>query len=127
MLGGMKVNRRPSMLGAALAAAWVLVVLAGASAWAEPLQRVEAKRVCMMNNSVFPKDQIPVVVGGKTYFGCCEMCKERLANDPSVREAVDPVSKKKVDKASAVIGVRADGTVLYFESEKTYRDFEQQS
>jgi YHS domain-containing protein len=83
---------------------------------AESLQQVEAKRVCMVNDNLFPKDQIPVQVSGKTYFGCCEMCKERLTLDANLRQAVDPVSKKSVDKATAVIGARPDGRVLYFEN-----------
>ena len=91
-------------------------LLAAPAARAEPVQRVEAKRVCMVNDSLFPKDQIPVRVGDKTYFGCCEMCKGRLANDAAVRQAVDPVSKKTVDKATAVIGAQPDGSVLYFEN-----------
>ena len=91
-------------------------LLAAPAARAEPVQRVDAKRVCMVNDSLFPKDQIPVRVGDKTYFGCCEMCKGRLANDAAVRQAVDPVSKKTVDKATAVIGAQPDGSVLYFEN-----------
>jgi YHS domain-containing protein len=91
-------------------------LLAAPAARAEPVQRVDAKRVCMVNDSLFPKDQIPVQVGDKTYFGCCEMCKGRLAGDASVRQAVDPVSQKTVDKATAVIGALPDGRVLYFEN-----------
>ena len=48
------------------------------------------------------------------------MCKERLAKDVAAREAVDPVSGKKVDKATAVIGALADGSVLYFENDKNF-------
>lgn len=92
------------------------VLLAAPAVRAEPVQRVEAKRVCMVNDSLFPKDQIPVQVSGKTYFGCCEMCKGRLAGDASIRQALDPVSRKTVDKATAVIGARPDGQVFYFES-----------
>ncbi len=88
-----------------------------------PLTKVETKKVCMVNNTVFEKDQIPVKVENKTYYGCCEMCKERLAKDATARMAVDPVSGKKVDKATAVIGAQADGTVLYFESEKTLEQY----
>lgn len=105
---------RPVRLLPALLALASLVAAPLASA--EPLQRVEAKRVCMVNDNLFPKDQIPVQVSGKTYFGCCEMCKERLNADASLRQAVDPVSKKSVDKAKAVIGARPDGRVLYFEN-----------
>ena len=88
------------------------------------LKRVETKKVCMVNNAVFEKDQIPVQVSGKTYYGCCEMCKERLAKDAAARTATDPVSGKTVDKATAVIAAKADGTVLYFESEKTLEQYE---
>jgi YHS domain-containing protein len=88
------------------------------------LKRVEAKKVCMINNQLFEKDQIPVPVQGKTYYGCCEMCKERLAKDVNARTATDPVTGKTVDKATAVIAAQADGSVLYFESEKTLDQYE---
>ena len=87
------------------------------------LKRVETKKVCMVNNTVFEKDQIPVAVQGKMYYGCCEMCKERLARDTGARTAVDPVSGKTVDKAKAVIGARPDGSVLYFESEENLAEY----
>lgn len=83
------------------------------------LKQVETKKVCMINNQVFEKDQIPVQVEGKTYYGCCEMCKERLAKDAAARQAVDPVTGKTVDKAKAVIAALPDGKVLYFESVET--------
>ncbi len=101
-----------------------LTLLLGAGpATADPLTRVEAKRVCMVNDTLFPRDQIPVEVEGKTYFGCCEMCKGQLEHDASTRRAVDPVSGKTVDKATAVIGAAPDGKVFYFESEKTFAEF----
>lgn len=82
------------------------------------LARVDPSFVCMVNNQYMGKAQIPVAVDGKTYFGCCEMCKSRLAQDPESRAAVDPVSGATVDKASAVIGREASGAVVYFENEK---------
>jgi YHS domain-containing protein len=90
---------------------------------APALQRVETKKVCMVNDAVFERDQIPVEVEGKTYFGCCEMCKKRLAEDLAVRQAVDPVSGKTVDKATAVIGALPDGKVLYLESAETFERY----
>lgn len=87
------------------------------------LKRVEAKKVCMVNNAVFEKDQIPIAVEGKTYYGCCDMCKERLAKDVESRTGVDPVTGKKVDKATAVIAALPDGKVLYFESEETLKKY----
>lgn len=85
--------------------------------------KIQPKRVCMINNAAMPKDQIPVVVEGKTYYGCCPMCKERLARDAASRVAVDPVSGKSVDKATAVIGALKGGDVLYFENEKNLAAF----
>src|SRR5262245_61283291 len=95
-------TRRSLVLGAAVLAVSSLAP----RVFAEPIAHVPAKRVCMVNNTVFPEDQIPVAVEGRTYFGCCEMCKGRLAADPSVRTAVDPISGKSVDKAKAVIGAK---------------------
>lgn len=101
----------------------VLLACFAATARAESLTKVEAKRVCMVNDTVFPRDQIPVEVEGRTYFGCCEMCKGRLASDTAVRQSVDPVSGKTVDKATAVIGAGADGKVQYFESDRTFTEY----
>lgn len=81
-----------------------------------PLTQVETKYVCMINNQKFDKEQIAVEVEGQTYYGCCEMCKEKLKNDKASRWATDPVSGKKVDKAKAVIGVNAEGKAFYFEN-----------
>lgn len=118
----MEVRRQMvRVLTVVLAAA--LLVSIGTAVRAEPLERVESKRVCMVNDTVFPRDQIPVDVDGKTYFGCCEMCKGRLAKDASVRSATDPVTGKSVDKATAIIGAGPDGKVQYFESEETFSRF----
>jgi YHS domain-containing protein len=91
------------------------------------LVQVETKYVCMINNQRFDKEQIAVAVAGKTYYGCCEMCKDKLKNDPKSRMAVDPVSGKKVDKAKAVIGADAAGKVFYFESVQNLKKFKASS
>lgn len=87
------------------------------------LVRVASENVCMVNDQDMEKPQIPVVVGGKTYFGCCAMCKEKLEKNASARTAVDPVSGKAVDKAGAVIARNEAGNVFYFESEETLRRY----
>ena len=87
------------------------------------IMRVEPNLVCMVNNQYMGKAQIPVAVDGKTYFGCCEMCKSRLAQDPTSRAALDPVSGATVDKAAAVIGRDASGAVLYFENERNLQHY----
>jgi YHS domain-containing protein len=104
-----------------LTACLIVALLACGSALAEKraVKRVESKKVCMITEAVYEKDQIPVTVDGKTYYGCCDMCKEMLAKDPTKRVATDPVSGKPVDKAEAVIGELPDGKVLFFESEKS--------
>lgn len=93
------------------------------SAFAQKIIQVENKKVCMVTNMLFPRDQIPVQVGKKTYYGCCENCKKTLSEDASSRTALDPVSGKRVDKAQAVIGAFADGSVLYFESKKNLETY----
>ncbi len=87
------------------------------------LTRLEARYVCMVNNQRYSKEQIPVVVEGNTYYGCCEMCKGMLKNDPKIRSAVDPVSGNVVDKATSVIGALPDGKVYYFQSEANFHKF----
>ena len=67
------------------------------------LTEVDSKYVCMVTNQLFVKEQIPVEMEGKTYYGCCEMCEAKIKNNPQSREATDPVSGKKVDKAEAII------------------------
>jgi YHS domain-containing protein len=80
------------------------------------LTRVDNKQVCMVNNGYMKKDQIPVPVEDRTYYGCCQMCVTALQSDKTKRVAIDPVSGKKVDKSLAVIGADADGNVFYFET-----------
>ncbi|MCK6418900.1 MAG: TRASH domain-containing protein [Alphaproteobacteria bacterium] len=84
------------------------------------LKSVEAKYVCMMNNKVFDTPQIAIEVEGKTYYGCCPMCADKLKNDASLRSAVDPVSGKQVDKSNAVIGADPHGMTYYFESQENF-------
>ena len=108
--------------------AFVLIALIGGfslSAQANTtLKKVESQYVCMINNKLFDKAQIPVTVNGKTYYGCCPMCKEKLEKSAEARSAVDPVSKKPVDKATATIGAASDGTVYYFENEGNLKKFD---
>ncbi|MEO8502879.1 MAG: hypothetical protein ABI609_03190 [Acidobacteriota bacterium] len=130
------MNRTSIRLATTLPVALLLATLvtpafAATSAPAEKpaaaVVKVEPKKVCMINNQFMDKDQIPVEVEGKTYYGCCAMCKERLAKDAEARKAVDPLSGKSVDKAKAVIGAHSDGTVLYFENEENLAKFAAQS
>jgi YHS domain-containing protein len=92
-------------------------------AQASELKRVPTEQVCMVNDAFMGKKQIPIPVQGKTYYGCCQMCVSTLTNDAAERQAIDPVSRQAVDKATAIIGALPDGSVFYFENEanlKTY-------
>ncbi len=76
-------------------------------------------RVCMVQDTVMAVPAVPVELGGKTYFGCCEMCKGRIAGDPErYTLGTDPVTGKTVDKATAAL-LSVDGRVFYFESAGT--------
>ncbi|SMG15429.1 hypothetical protein SAMN05660862_0957 [Sphingobacterium psychroaquaticum] len=81
--------------------------------------------VCMVNDAYMGKKQIEVPFEGKMYYGCCNMCKERIPKDAKIRYAIDPYTLEKVDKATAYIVLIGDqGEVAYFENEASYRSFE---
>lgn len=108
--------------------AFVFSTFIGSKALAkEALTIVPTKRVCMVTNMVFPKDQIPVTHAGKTYYGCCENCKNTLSTDASARTAIDPMTNKKIDKATAVIAAKEDGSVVYFENQASFQKYQSQS
>ncbi|AQX07927.1 hypothetical protein [Elizabethkingia ursingii] len=86
--------------------------------------KVPNETVCMVNDAYMGKKQIEVPHDGKTYYGCCEMCVERIPKDKSVREATDPFSGEKIDKANAYIVMVGDnGEVAYFKNEENYKKF----
>lgn len=110
----------------AITALFTLISFCSYTFAAENLKVVENEKVCMVTDQLFPKKQIPITVEGKTYYGCCENCKASLGKDPKVRKAIDPISKKPVDKATAVIAAREDGTVIYFENKTTLEKYQKQ-
>ena len=116
----MRKNRVTRTVG--LAFGLVLVVaLAAQRAWAAP-PRVEIPTragVCMMQDTVMAGPAIALTHDGKTYYGCCEMCKAKIAADPKrYTLSRDPISGTVVDKATAEL-LSVDGRVLYFESSDT--------
>jgi len=79
--------------------------------------------VCMVNNAYMGVPQLEVSFEGKTYYGCCEMCQERIPKEKEVRTAIDLYTLKAIDKANAYIVLIGDsGEVAYFENEKNYKD-----
>lgn len=90
---------------------------------------LKSSLVCFVNNKYMGIDQIPVEVEGKTYYGCCPNCVEKIKNLREVRYANDPLTGKEVDKALAYIVLSPQGNndVLYFESEQNYLTYIQNS
>ena len=80
--------------------------------------KVPNKQVCMVNNAYMGKDQFEVPYDGKTYYGCCNMCVERIPNDETARKAKDPFTGKEILKDQ-------QGNVDYFENEENYKKFSQ--
>jgi len=120
----MKTNRVALALLFILVLFSTVAVIAGESeASNDQAVLVEPKNVCMINNRSMANEQIPVEIDGKTYYGCCAMCKERLEKDETSRYAIDPVSGKKVDKSKAVIGALPGAAVLYFENETNLKKY----
>ena len=92
--------------------------------------KIDKNLVCMMNDKYMDgKEQIPIEVEGKTYYGCCQGCVTALNYKRSTRYSIDPLSGKEVDKADAYIVMKTDGSkrVLYFESIENYLKFINQS
>lgn len=83
-----------------------------------PGEGINPKMVCMVKDMYMGIDQVPVSVQDKTYYACCDQCIRDLNNDQSVRYAIDPYSKVRVDKADAFITMNSvkKGAILYFES-----------
>lgn len=88
------------------------------------VESLPVNQVCMINNAFMGKDQIPVPVGNKVYYGCCEGCVDKLTNIEETRYATDPLTGQKVDKADAFVVLKPGGsTVLYFASKEHYLTF----
>lgn len=81
--------------------------------------------VCMVNNAFMGIPQIAVNVDGKTYYGCCDMCEQKLKDSDAHRYAKDPLTGERVDKANAFIVLTAPNSyqVAYFASEDNFLKF----
>lgn len=85
---------------------------------------VPSNLVCMVNDAYMGREQIEVPFDGKMYYGCCEMCEERIPKDGTVRYAIDPHTLERVDKATAYIVLLSNnGAVAYFENQENYQNF----
>lgn len=90
-------------------------------AWSQNID--DKKFVCMMQDSLQVKPGEPIEIDGKTYYGCCPMCAEKMKTDPSkYTKAKDPVTGEIVDKSSSYI-FAYQGDAYYFKSEANRERF----
>jgi YHS domain-containing protein len=81
------------------------------------------ENVCVVRDTVHAKAGVPHEYNGKTYYLCCEMCRDSIKNEPAkYTTAKDPVSGKQVDKAAAFI-YNLEGKAYYFESDANRKAF----
>lgn len=91
----------------------------------EKVKQVSKEYVCMTQDSVFQRKLSPVVVNGKTYFGCCQGCVKAMKENPKKYcYSRDPVTDEIVDKAEAFI-MNFRGKALYFKGEENAKKFAQ--
>lgn len=87
---------------------------------------ISHSKICMVDD-IYQGDYptLSVKVANKPYYGCDAKAIHELSSKQDVRFAIDPVTKRKVDKASAIVGLHAkrDGKVVYFESKETFDQF----
>ena len=83
-------------------------------------------KICMVDD-IYQGDYptINFSLANKTYFGCDAKAIQSLTTNADLRSAIDPVTHRKIDKASAVIAIdpKRDGKVLYFESMQTFTQY----
>jgi len=85
---------------------------------------VPSHLVCMVNDTFMGTPQLEVRYQNKTYYGCCQMCQERIPKDSVVRYAKDPHTLEPVDKADAyIVLIGNQGEVAYFKNEASYQQF----
>lgn len=107
---------------------WLLLILVLVQcltlpAFAENGNIDKRDRVCMMQDSVMEKAGVPVQYMGKTYYGCCPMCSDRITSEPEkYTKALDPVTHATVDKATALI-YGYNGHAYYFNTESSRAAF----
>lgn len=110
------------MKNLALPAPLIFLLSLGA-AWAASGDVDKREYVCMMQDMILTKPGVPIQYQGKTYYGCCEMCKEKIRIDPKkYTRSLDLVSGKLIDKSTAFI-FGLNGDAYYFSSEANRKTF----
>ena len=101
----------------------VLCLLSSALAYTDSGNVDKRETVCAVRDTVGAKAGLPHEYNGKTYYLCCEMCRDSIKNEPAKYTlAKDHVSGKQVDKAVAFI-YNLEGKAYYFENEANRKSF----
>ncbi len=103
-------------------AAWIIMGAGGNKAG---LTIIDPSHTCMGSNMAQAKAQNYADIDGKRYYGCTNMCITNLKENPGFRYGIDPVSGKRVDKATALVAKQSHGALLYFEGEETFRAYKE--
>lgn len=87
---------------------------------------ISHSKVCMVDD-IYQGDYptLPIPILNTTYFGCDHKATRDLLAKPELRVAIDPITKRTVDKALGIIAIdpKRDGKVLYFESMVTFSQY----
>jgi YHS domain-containing protein len=87
---------------------------------------ISHSKICMVDD-IYQGDYptLSVRLSANTYYGCDAKAIHELSSKQNLRFAIDPVTKRKVNKGSAVVGLHSkrDGKVLYFESNETFNQY----
>lgn len=78
-----------------------ITMLAVIAAWASfcsyakaEVKTADSKDICMVANRVPGYPTIEVPIDGRTYYVCCKNCEARIKQNPTLRYAKDPLSRK---------------------------------
>jgi len=94
-----------------------------ATTTAQYMWPVDKQQICMVQKYDMEAKTTPVVLDGKTYYVCCEGCKNTITKDKNERFIKDPVSGKLLNKADAFTARASNGQVHFFENEKNMAAF----
>jgi hypothetical protein len=87
---------------------------------------ISHSKICMVDD-IYQGDYptLPLTLNTRTYYGCDVKAINSLTNKLELRTALDPVTNREIDKASAIIAIhpKRDGKVLYFESMESFNQY----
>lgn len=87
---------------------------------------ISHSKICMVDD-IYQGDYptLPLTLNTGTYYGCDAKAINDLTTKLALRTDLDPITNRKIDKASAIIAIhpKRDGKVLYFESMESFNQY----